>query len=111
MRATASFGLAGVLAASGFLYFPAMLFGFPLGGLAASLLIRRRAGSVGLRIGAMILAVAGCGLTGLIVMFSLISMPARIDPFWGALAWGVGFGIGGVLSGQSLSWLWLPASA
>ncbi len=111
MRATASFGLAGVLAAAGFLYFPAMLFGFPLGGLAAALLIRRRTGSVRQLITATLMAAGGCGLTGLIVVFSLISMQARIDPAWGALAWSFGFGIGGVLSGPALSWLWLPAGA
>lgn len=44
MRATASFGLAGILATAVFLSYPAMLFGLPLGGLAASLLIRRRNG-------------------------------------------------------------------
>jgi hypothetical protein len=102
MRATASFGLAGVLAASGLLYLPAMLFGFPLGGLAASLLIRRRTATARQRIAAMIMASVGCGLTGLIVIFSLISMQARIDPAWGALAWGCGFGIGGALGGPSL---------
>ncbi len=111
MRATASFGLAGVLAAAGFLYFPAMLFGFPLGGLAASLLICRRTSGAGPRVAATIMATVSCGLTGLIVFFSLISMQARIDPYWGALAWGVGFGIGGTLSGPSLSRLWLPTSA
>src|SRR5271157_14853 len=109
MRATVSFGLAGVLAAAGLLYFPAMLFGFPLGGLAASLLIRRRTASARQQIGATIIATFGCGLTGLIVIFSLISMQARIDPAWGALAWGLGFGIGGALSGLALSRLWLPA--
>ncbi|MGD0042191.1 MAG: hypothetical protein ABSE84_17600 [Isosphaeraceae bacterium] len=111
MRATVSFGLAGVLAAAGFLYFPAMFFGFPLGGLAASPLIRRRTASASRWIAATIMATVGCGLTGLIVIFSLISMQARIDPAWGALAWGLGFGIGGALSAPSLSWLWLPADA
>ena len=86
-------------------------FGFPLGGLAASLLIRRRTASASQWIAATIMATVGCGLTGLIVIFSLISMQARIDPAWGALAWGLGFGIGGALSGPSLSWLWLPADA
>ncbi len=111
MRATASFGLAGVLAAAGFLYSPAMLFGFPLAGLATSLLIRRRTACARQLITATIMATVGCGLTGLIVVFSLISMQARIDPVWGALAWGLGFGIGGALSGPSLSRLWLPASS
>ena len=111
MRATTSFGLAGVLAAAGFLYYPAMPFGFPLGGLAAALLIRRRTGSTGQRIAATIMAIVGGGLTGLIVVFSLISMQARIDPTWGAMAWGLGFGIGGAVSGPSFSRLWLPADA
>jgi hypothetical protein len=79
MRATVSFGLAGVLAAAGLLYFPAMFFGFPLGGLAASLLIRRRTGSASQQIAATIVASVGCGLAGLIVIVSLISMQARAD--------------------------------
>jgi len=111
MRVTASFGVAGILAAAGLLYFPAMLFGFPLGGLAAALLIRRRTGSVRRAIVATIMAAGGWGLTGLIVVFSLISLQAQIDPVWGALAWGAGFGIGGALSGPALSWLWVPAGA
>jgi hypothetical protein len=72
MRVTASFGVAGVLAAAGFLYFPAMLFGFPLGGLAAALLIRRRTGSVRQLITAALMAAGGCGLMAWFVPLMLL---------------------------------------
>ena len=106
-----SFGLAGgALATAGFLEFAFEIFLFPIAGLAVSFLIRRGTKSAGQRIAAATLATVGFGLTGVMVFFSIISLQAKIEPFLGAFAWGLGFGIGGAISGQSLSRLWLPAS-
>ncbi len=113
MRTTLSFGLAGMVAAAGFFSHAAILFGFPAGGLIAALLMGARTpgrGS-GQRIAAMLIAMAGWGLTGLIVLFSLVSMQASIDPAWGAMAWGLGFGTGGAIAGGPLSRLWMPAGS
>ena len=108
MRATISFGLAGgALAISLFLAFPAGLFLFPIAGGAASFLIQRGNKSDGQGVVAGILAFAGFAFTGLMVGFSLISLQADVEPLWGAVAWGLGFGVGGAISGQSLSRLWL----
>ena len=122
MRATLSFGLAGLLAAAGTLFplailisFPLAwlvgLISFPLAWLVASLLIRRRTVSAGRAAAATIMATGGGCLTGIIVLFSLISLQARIEPAWGAISWGLGFGLGGAIAGPSLSWYWVPADA
>src|SRR4051794_34447824 len=111
MRATVSFALAGALAAVGLLFPPAILFSFPVAGLVALLLIRRRRVSLGRAIGAVIMATVGSGLTGFIVLFGMISLQAEISPAWGAISWGLGFGIGGAMAGPSLSRLWAPANA
>ena len=111
MRATISFGLAGgTLAISAFLLFPAVLFLFPIAGVAASLLIHQGTKSAGQRIVAGTMTAAAFGFTGWIVFFSLISLQADVEPLWGAFAWGLGFGVAGAISGQSLSRLWRPGS-
>jgi len=111
MRATLSFGLAGLVAAAGMIFPLAILISFPLAGLVASLLIRRRTVSAGRAAAATIMATGGGCLTGLVVLFSLISLQASIEPAWGAIAWGLGFGLGGAIAGPSLSWYWVPADA
>src|SRR5205807_791191 len=50
-------------------------------------------------------------LTGAIVHFGMISLQAEVDPTWGAISWGFGFGIGGAIAGSPLAWLWVPADA
>jgi uncharacterized protein YqgC (DUF456 family) len=87
------------LAAAGIFFPLAMLISFPLAGLVASLLIRRRTVSARRAAATTILATGGGCLTGFIVLFSLISPQARIDPAWGAISWGLGFGLGGAMAG------------
>ena len=111
MRATLSFGLAGLLAAAGILFPVGILISFPLAGLVASLLFRRRTASAGRAAAATIMATGGGCLTGFIVLFSLISLQASIEPAWGAISWGFGFGLSGAIAGPSLRWYWVPADA
>lgn len=109
MRASFSFGLSGfALAVSVFLMFPYGLFLFPIAGLVASLLIHQGTRSVSQRIAAGVLATAAFGFTGMIVSCSLISLQADIEPAWGAFAWGLGFGIAGIVCGQFFSQLSHP---
>ena len=81
MRATLTFGLAGLLAAAGILFplailisFPlawlVALISFPLAWLVASLLIRRSTVSAGRAAAATIMATGGGCLTGVIVLYS-----------------------------------------
>jgi len=104
MRASFSFGLAGlVLASSVVLIHPFGCTLFPIAGLAASLLIHRRTASVSQRVTAAVLATVSFAGTGILVAFSLISLQADIDPVWGAFAWGLGFGVSGFSTGWSFS--------
>lgn len=108
MRASFSFGIAGVvLVVIAFLSFPnGLIISFPVAGLVASLLICRGNKSSAQRVAAAALTAASFGVTGLTVVFSLISLQADIEPVWGAFAWGMGFGLAGGISGRSLSRLW-----
>jgi|LakMenE01Jun11ns_1017448.scaffolds.fasta_scaffold9834982_1 hypothetical protein len=111
MRATFSFGFAGgALAILALLTPAAIVFFFPLAGVVASLLLHQGSESIRKGIVAGAHAAVGFGFTGMMVMFSAISLQADVEPLWGALAWGIGFGVAGVISGQSLSQIWHPDS-
>jgi hypothetical protein len=107
MRASVSFGSAGLLLAIlAVLWFPYGFFLFPIAGLSASLLIHRGTQSRGQRLTASAISAMSFAVTGFTVCFSLISLQALVQPGWGAFAWGLGFGLAGLLAGRSLCRLW-----
>jgi hypothetical protein len=79
-----------------------MLLALPLagavgGGLLARYAVGRRAAPVAAHRFAL-----GFAPSGLLVLFSLISLQARVEPGWGATAWGMGLAVGGGIGGGYL---------
>jgi hypothetical protein len=62
------------------------------GGLARSAVGRRAAPLAALRF----------ALSGFLILFSLISLQAEVEPAWGATAWGLGLALGGGIGGGCL---------
>lgn len=98
-----SFG-AGALMACGLCVtpFPGPLLALPIAGAFGGWVLARCA--LGLRAAAIaaLRFAMGFGLSGLLVVFSLISLQARVEPGWGAIAWGLGLALGGGIGGGSL---------
>ncbi len=104
MRATVCFGITGVLTAVlALVRITVLFYWFPLAGLGVSVVMCRTPQSFMPRPLPAMLCVFGWGITGCIVLFSMISLQADIEPLWGAFSWGLGFGIAGAICGRSLS--------
>jgi hypothetical protein len=100
IRCGVSSGIAGLIAATILLACPGAfsVYAFPIASFVGAFAYATGAKErVRVWLAAVIMAF-GFGMTGLIVLFSLISLQAQVDPRWGAIAWGLGFGPGGAMA-------------